>query len=466
MKKYLSILLALLLMFGLLSACGKTEQPPATDPPAKTDPPKETEKDDGDLSAEITIWSMPLTSGVDYDEILKNDLIAPFNKTYPNVKVEVDMMTWEGGPERLTIALGTGATPDIYLDGTARTAALPTKAKLVDMTDVLDKHRDKILPSLLTIGLVDGKNYLVPNSAMTSSTFTLNLTLAKKLGVDNLIPEDRNKWSRDDMYELLKAAAEAGKNEGIYGVALYAGSATEDIRYYSLMLSNGGKIVSDDKKTCLANSPECVEVITFLKKLVDDGLAAPGAATIKSEDVATLFYNSKALMMLAGGPGSTYTLLKRMKEEKSIDEVPELISVGIPTKDGKSPYVSASWGANMFATFENKNDADKIAAAKALLDFYWNAPDAHKNIALNSSYVPAMQGMQVDYPDPVLKGLIEEANYCLKEFGDSSFGILEPFWVELRSVFYPELQAVFSNTKTPQEAMDTFKTKVDEILNK
>ena len=461
MKKYLSILLVLLLMLGLLSACNKPEQP------TKTDPPKKTEKEDGDLSAEITIWSMPLTSGVEYDEILKNDLITPFNKVYPKVKVNVDMMTWEGGPERLSIALGTGSTPDIYLDGTARTAALPTKAKLVDMTELINKYKDKILPSLLDIGVVDGKYYLVPNSAMMSSgTYLINLTLAKKLGVEHLLPKDRDHWSYDDMYNLAKAAVEAGKSEGIYGLALYAGSPTEDIRYYSLMLSNGGKILSDDRKTCLANSPECVEAITFLKRLNDDGLALPGAATAKSEDLDPMFYNSKTLIGICNPPSYTHLVMKTMKEENSISEIPELMVVATPTSDGKKRFVSASWGANMFATFENKNDKDKIAAAKALLDFYWSDTPPHEKIALNSSYAPAMKGLEINYPDPIQAELVKEEVRYLMEYGDSSFGILEPYWAEIRNALYPEMQAVYSNTKTPQEAMDAFKAKVDAILNK
>jgi len=50
------------------------------------------------------------------------------------------------------------------------------------------------------------------------------------------------------------------------------------------------------------------------------------------------------------------------------------------------------------------------------------------------------------------------------KYSNSSFGILESFWPQVRVCFYPELQAVYAGTKTPQEAMDSFKANVDKIL--
>ena len=50
------------------------------------------------------------------------------------------------------------------------------------------------------------------------------------------------------------------------------------------------------------------------------------------------------------------------------------------------------------------------------------------------------------------------------KYSNSTFGILESYWPQVRTFFYPELQAVYAGIKNPQEAMDSFKGNVDKVL--
>lgn len=462
MKKFIAILLTLVLLMGFFSSCTPTQEPQEPQNPQEGDDGKDNQKDDGkddegQLTAELTLWTLPMVPE-DFDILLQDTVLADLKETQPGIKVNVELLTWEGGPEKLQIALGTGATPDMYLDGTARTAALPSKGVCVDVSDVIAEYKDRLLPSLLSIGQLDGKNYLFPATAMAGSYLVYNKDLAKELGSYDLLPEDGVSWTMDDLYAFLQKSTD--KSRGIYGTALYAGSATNDIMYYSTMLSNGGSLLSEDKTKSNANCAENVEVVEFLKKIVDDGLAAPGAATLKSEDALPLFYNSQITMVYAAS--IYYNSIKRMVDDGQLEEAFETGLVMFPSPDGKP--VAASWGANCFAIFENEGDANKHAAAKEVLRAYADCDNITINTCQQGSYLPAFNDVEVDYGNPDLQALSDQVIEWGATYGDSSFGILEGYWLEIRNSFYPELQGVFSGKKSAQDAMDTFSASIDAIL--
>jgi multiple sugar transport system substrate-binding protein len=479
MKRIISVLLALL-MVAALSACGAPAATqsgqPATTPPAVASSEKPAESSAAasspaasspaaqsgtDLKAELTLWSMPLTT--DMETRLTDELIAGFNKQYPNVKVNLEMLTWESGPEKLQIALGTGTTPDLYIDGTARTAALPSKNVLADVSDVIAKYQDKYYPSLLNIGKLDGKNYILPIMSMCAMSMGVNVDLAKELGTYDMLPKDKKSWTFDDFYKFCKATTEAGKAKKVYALALYAGSQSSDIAYYSTIMSAGGKILSDDHKSCVANSPEGVKAIEILGKLVTENLVAPGAATLKDEDTDALFYNSKTVIDYSGSPIYLQTTVKQMAQEGSIKKGFTVEPYMYPSADGKT-YKTASWGANTMVLFKNKEDATKIQAGKAFMDYYLSNTDFQLKLCAGAGNTPIFQGLKVPLDDPEVKTINDQVAEWTGAYADSSFGILEPFWIQCRSKFYPEMQGLYSGKKTAQQVLDNYKAAVDAVI--
>lgn len=366
MKKSIALLLAGLLMIGVFAGCAPADQTPSGNEGPQGGTPSGGEES---LKAEITLWSMPLVS--DMEVLLRDQLLPAFNKQYPDVKVNLEMLTWDGGPEKLQIALGTGSTPDLYLDGTARTASLPGKGVLAEVTDVIQAHPD-LYPTLTEIGKLDGKNYLIPANGMMGIALTVNKTLAEKLGTYQLLPADKESWSFEEFYAFIKACTEAGKADGVYGTALWAGSQSSDFTTYSLMLSNGGGVLSADKKKCVAGDAASVGVIDVLGRIVNDGYAVPGAATLKDEETAALFFNQKTVIEMTNGPITNFTVVDQMKEDGQIPQDVELEIFGLPTSDGKTKMRTGSWGANTFAIFKNSGDESKLKAAKALVDVYYS----------------------------------------------------------------------------------------------
>ena len=417
---------------------------------------------DENLRASITVWFTPLNNTMEED--MEEILLPRFAQLYPNVEVEYQLLTWEGVTEKLEIAMSTGTTPDVFLDGTARTAKLPVTGLVEDVSDVVAAF-DDWYDAVLSIGQADGKHYLVPASTIACSALSVNVTLAKELGVYDLLPEDRESWTFDDLYRFIEAASVAGKDKGIYGTTLYAGSQTSDDIMYTLMLSNGGKIISDDGSQCLANSPECVAIVEMLKKINDNGYCVPGAGSLEAD--TTFFLSEKAVLCFNSPAANTMIQMHKNVDDGLMDRVPEIRDYAVPTVDGKPGMNSASWGANCFAVFTNDGDADTIAAAKAFVKTFLDTPEMALAIwNYTPTYTPVREiGLQYANENELIAREVSIRAQWSGKYSNSSFGILESYWPQVRVCFYPELQAVYAGTKTPQEAMDSFKANVDKILS-
>ena len=124
----------------------------------------------------ITVWSTPLSDNL--EELINTYVIPQFQETHKNVEVDLQILTWEGVSDKLQVALSTGATPDVFLDGTARTASLPDLGVLEPVDDIIASF-DDWYDSVLNIGVVEGTHYLVPATTIACSVSLPAIIMAK-----------------------------------------------------------------------------------------------------------------------------------------------------------------------------------------------------------------------------------------------------------------------------------------------
>ena len=433
MKKLLCLVLALVLCLSMI-ACG------------------------GSKKTTITFWSVPVI-----EEALMQEFVDEFNASQEDVEVVLEFQTWDGIANKLQIALTGGDTPDIYLDGAARTAGLPALDVLAPVDDVFNSFTDWS-PSVTSFGVLDGTHYLIPATQIGTSSLTVNVTLAKELGVYDLLPEDRMSWNLNDFYEFCKAATEAGADKGIKGTCLYAGSSTSDDAYYSFLLSNGGLVIDKENNVSVANSAACVEAIEVLGKIATEGYCLDGAALLDSTNTSTPFYNGQYVLAINTQAPDVLVELGKMKEEGYIDEIPEIRTYGFPHPDG-AEMNSACWGANGLAIFKNE-DEKVVEASKAFAKYLMGNIDFIETVwAQAPNYSPSRDcGATFEADNPMIAEEAAFRQQLTSKYANFGFGILDSYWSEVRNNFYPELQALYSGEKTAQEAMDSFAAKVDAIL--
>lgn len=460
LNKMICLLLALAFVLGL-AACGNSAQPTTNDTPAQAGDTTANTVAEGE-KIELRLQTPPVFS-VGYMDALY-DLINRYQAEHSNVTITVEELNWDGIGDKLEAAMMTNSTPDIYIDGTARTAKLPSTGLVVDVSDVIN-GLDNWVESATAIGTIDGAHYLVPMTQMPPTVIAINASLAKQYGAYDLLPEDRMSWDWNDFMAFLEACGEKSVADGVYPVGLYAANQSSDIAYYSMMLAAGATVLNDAHDTAAVNSPEAVAVVNYLKEMVDKGLAYPGAATLSDEEEASLFFSGKTVVSFScSGVLSVFPVMEEMVKEGIIDEVPELEAYAFPHLNG-SPTVNATWGANCIAIFENEGNEAKIAAAKDFITFMMSDLAYSEALwAAGPSYAPTRNiGQQLHTEN---EALLREAgiNSTLGSYNCSSFGILEPFWAEIRQHFYPELQSMFNGNQSAEDVIAHFEASINEVI--
>lgn len=412
---------------------------------------------------EVTIWTPDIVGG-DYLTALR-ELADRFETENEGVTITIEELNFDGIGEKLESAMMTGTTPDIYIDGTARTAKLPSTGLTADVSDVIGAL-DGWNEGAVQIGEVDGAYYLVPITLMPSTILTVNVSLAKQYGVYDLLPEDRVSWDWPQFMAFLEACGEKSLADGVYPIALYAGSQSSDIAYYTMLLSAGAEILNADHTAAAVNTPAAVQAMAYLKEMQDKGLVYPGVAEMKDQDVSGLFLNGKVIVDLTcnGGLGALPAFQKAV-DEGVLTEVPEIQGYAWPTLDG-SASKCATWGANCAAIFENDGDAGKIEAAKGFLKAMVS-DEAFNEVLWSASlnYGPAREtGVQLTIEDEQITRELEMKS-VFAQYNDSAFGILESYWGEIRQYFYPEMQSMILGSKTPEEAIQGFEAGVNDVLS-
>ncbi len=412
---------------------------------------------------EVTIWTPDIVGG-DYLTALR-ELADRFETENEGVTITIEELNFDGIGEKLESAMMTGTTPDIYIDGTARTAKLPSTGLTADVSDVIGAL-DGWNEGAVQIGEVDGAYYLVPITLMPSTILTVNVSLAKQYGVYDLLPEDRVSWDWPQFMAFLEACGEKSLADGVYPIALYAGSQSSDIAYYTMLLSAGAEILNADHTAAAVNTPAAVQAMAYLKEMQDKGLVYPGVAEMKDQDVSGLFLNGKVIVDLTcnGGLGALPAFQKAV-DEGVLTEVPEIQGYAWPTLDGSASRC-ATWGANCAAIFENDGDAGKIEAAKGFLKAMVS-DEAFNEVLWSASlnYGPAREtGVQLTIEDEQITRELEMKS-VFAQYNDSAFGILESYWGEIRQYFYPEMQSMILGSKTPEEAIQGFEAGVNDVLS-
>jgi len=254
------------------AACGSD---PAT--PAQTDPK--------DLKAELTWWdtSDPKNEGPAFQE-----LIAKFNQTYPNVKINYQSVPFGDAQNKFkTAAAAKAGAPDILR---AEVAWVPEFASLgylyaLDGSDLTADAADYIATPL-SADKYNGKTYGVPQV-----TDSLALMYNKKIFTDAGISGAPKTWA-----DVKTAAATIKSKTGKDGLFINAGG------YFLLpfIYGEGGDLVDPSSKKIVVNSSADVDGIKIAQDLVNSGAAVKPPANDSYGTMMTLFKEQKVAMIING----------------------------------------------------------------------------------------------------------------------------------------------------------------------
>jgi multiple sugar transport system substrate-binding protein len=307
----------------------------------------------GDSSKPVTISLLaPSYGSSDKDDtkLYWQQIISEFQAKYPNVKVDLQMATWDNLATKLTTAIQNNDAPDLFEGGGY--ADVAAQGLLYKASDIVSADTLKnLIPHVAELGQTKGSDgqsaqYGIPFTTSTRAFF-YNTDLFKQAG----ITDAPKTWA--------DVAADAAKIKGLgkTGFGLPLGSEEAQAETYLWTLGNGGGYKDASGKWAIS-SPQNIETFKWLTdNLVKPGLTESDPATKKRTDLWKDFAAGN-IGMVNGSPA----LIPILKQGTIGDNWK---SVAIPGKTG--PLTSPLGVADFIEAFNTKKD-HKDAVSK-FLDF-------------------------------------------------------------------------------------------------
>lgn len=265
-KKFFSLFIVAMFVFSVLSACSSSSETSTKAELGKLDPKHPTK---------ISFYSYSL--GYPTMKPGMEHLIKEFNDTVGKEKGVIV----EGIPD-LTMQqykadIAAGKQVDVIqhtfptLDTSKETLGLKAYEDVFPKQE-LEQHFKGISPNALELGKIDGKMYGLAFTFSTPIVF-INGKLFEEAGLDpNNLPKT---WEevKEDSLKIKKATGKDG-----FGLAPNNGWITDGV-----IFSNGGEVLSKDRKEAKFASKESVKALEMWKDLYKNGASAAGTDTELSQ---------------------------------------------------------------------------------------------------------------------------------------------------------------------------------------
>ena len=377
------------------------------------------------------------------DWLLYRDL---FLEGFP-YKVEIRNYAADSTTIKMDADIAGGDAPDVYWDYLGRVNKY-ANSKYALPINITFEELDDYLPSALAPVMKDGEVYALPGSSW-ASMMIVNKRLVESVGMGALISDIS--WTIDEFLMVVTEVQEKYGSE-YYGFPLFAAGTGGDywssfgwLAAFGAKLYENGKIVID--------SPEGIAALEFMKFMSDSGIAAPGAAglgykvsvsAMQAGNFVAAGNSSTAVQKpqdLLDGSGVTDAIIMEWPKAPGVDKVPVAVGpdAGMVFASTKHPieamellrYLNSTENQRIMVVVNGRFASKKSVGADAVKD--------------NHSWVTAT--------DIILRNGVFDTGVGLERYS------------EVRNLYPPMLQAIFTGELTIQEAVDRFVREGNKVIN-
>ncbi|HSA83345.1 MAG TPA: sugar ABC transporter substrate-binding protein, partial [Patescibacteria group bacterium] len=198
------------------------------------------------------------------------ELIPEFNKQYPDITVNIVEIPYNDANNkfRQAIANGTGF-PDVWDSEGPVTEEYARAGALLDITAWATPYKEQFVPYKLTEVTIDNKIYALPWDSAPVAVF-YRRDLFEAAGVD---VESITTW--DDYIAAGKKITKDTNGDGKPDQYMAMISPKADVQdtFEIFLAQMGGSLFSPTGEIAF-NSPEGIQAVNLMKKIVDSGIAA------------------------------------------------------------------------------------------------------------------------------------------------------------------------------------------------
>lgn len=275
-------------------------------------------------STEVTTLSM--WTRADNEGFLP-DLVDEFNQAHDDIQIELTLVPGEQVVQKYSVAASNNSGPDIVAIEIGTLPQFTSTGWLQDITPWVDglDYADQLSPAHLGQATHGDAVYGVPLSADVSVLYW-NKDLFAEAGLDpEAAPAD---W--DEIYSAAESVTALG--DDTYGY-FFSGGCAGCMAFTGLpyMWSQGDDVFDNSTEVTvpvLEDNQGFVDMLTFLRSMVDAGLVPDTAQTENGSDQFGAFFSGKIGMFVQG----TYPYAQLKADYPDVD----FGLAVVPSKDGSS----------------------------------------------------------------------------------------------------------------------------------
>ncbi len=289
-------------------------------------------------------------------------IIADFQAEHSDIKVNLEIQSWDNINDVIRTKVQAKAAPDILnidaFSGFASDDLLYPVPEVVS-AETLGDFQDSFAQN----ASIDGTMYGLPMIASARTLF-YNQELFDQAGVT----KPPATWEElQDTAQKIKAL-----NAGVYGYGMPLGSEEAQAETSIWVFGNGGSWNDGEKIT--VDDPRNLEAVEFMKRMIDAKLTQPDPGASDRTPMLDVFIQGK-IAMAVGLPPTVGQIAEKNPNLK-------YGTTPIPTRDGQPMTLGV---ADHLMAF--KNDGSKQEAIKAFLDFFFSA-DVYKKFVDTEGFLP------------------------------------------------------------------------------
>jgi len=399
-------------------------------------------------SGATTVWA---TSGT--DAVLKSSATR-WNATHPDGKIDVQIFENDPYKSKLRTAVSAGQGPAVFSGwgggGLKTYVDAKEVSSLQSAFDATPELRDRIFPSVLAGGTIDGKIYGTPYNGVQPVVIYLNKDVFKKAGVQ--VPAT---WD-----DLLTAVGQL-KAAGVAPFSIGGASKWPYLMWIAYLTDRIGgpevfqKIVAGDKGAWL--DPAVVEANTKIQELVKAGGFVDGFSSLDANQGAAeaLVYTGKAAMQLQGAWAYSGTYLTGAPDFVKNASLGWTTFPTVKGGVGDPTDVTGNLSA-FFSVSQGASDAAKANASDWLLHGVFD--DTYVDELMATGAVPPISGLD----DKIAASSAADWNSFVYKTAQAA-GNFQLSWDQALDANQAEalltnLEKVFLLQSTPQEFSDAMNT--------
>ncbi|NHN34098.1 ABC transporter substrate-binding protein [Paenibacillus agricola] len=258
-------------------------------------------------------------------EEAKQNLVKKFNESQNRIEVQAaNQGNYDDLHAKVQAAYAAGNAPGVFDLEISSTGIFSRSGMLVDLTPLAARDEAELNikdfnPGLMGNAYVDGKLYGIPFMRSTP-IFYKNVTMLKEAGLD---PAGPKTWTELEQYsQVLKSK---GKTPTTMAIGVW--------EYEALVAQSGGKVLAEDGKKALFNSPEGVAPVEFWKKMSNDGLIKFVVGKTAGADADKDWTNQISAFKIGStaGVAAAMEISKGNNFEMATDFMPANKNYGVPT---------------------------------------------------------------------------------------------------------------------------------------